>query len=206
MRNSIHLPARYYRALPIDNPGHESVVFDLDVSKTAFVGMHCWNIGCPDGPPVDMDYCVGMGWPEATEEAGRIMVEVIRPAMDAARNVGIQVCHMEWDWLDTQYPDMLSRRKKPEDEEAKKLPPERQKLLDRAHGPNYMGHSPLSQMRRAEVVSPIGDEPMFFYSDVFDEYLRERNIDTLIYTGFAADMCLLGHPLCHPSFRMDRRI
>ena len=52
--------------------------------------------------------------------------------------------------------------------------------------------SPLAQMRRAEVVSPLGDEPLVFYTDVLDEYLRSRGVETLIYMGFAADMCLLG--------------
>ena len=69
MNNKINLKARYYRAIPIDRPGYENVTFELSVSQTALVGMHCWNIGCPDGPPVDMKFCVGMGWPEATKEA-----------------------------------------------------------------------------------------------------------------------------------------
>ena len=87
--NALQLAARYYRALPIDRPRYEQVTLSLPVDKTALVGMHCWNIGCPDGPPVDLNYCVGMGWPQSTQEAGRIMAEVIRPAMDAARAIGM---------------------------------------------------------------------------------------------------------------------
>ncbi len=70
--------------------------------------------------------------------------------------------------------------------------PYQQEMLDRAHGVDYMERSPLAQMRRAEVVSPVGDEPLVFYTDVLDEYLRSRGVETLIYMGFAADMCLLG--------------
>ena len=186
--NALQLDARYYRALPIDRPGYEQVTLSLPVDKTALVGMHCWNIGCPDGPPVDVNYCVGMGWPQSTEEAGRIMAEVIRPAMDAARAIGMPVCHVETDWMDHHYPHIKSRRSG----ESGSVHPHQQEMLERAHGIGYMERSPLAQMRRAEIVSPVGDEPLFFYSDVLDEYLCSRGVDTLIYMGFAADMCLLG--------------
>lgn len=185
---TLQLAARYYRALPIDRPGYEPVTLRLPVDKTALVGMHCWNIGCPDGPPVDVNYCVGMGWPQATEEAGRIMVEVIRPAMDAARVIGMPVCHVETDWMDHQYPHIESRRS----DASESVHPRQRAMLERAHGGGYMEHSPLARMRRAEVAAPVGDEPLAFYSDVLDEYLRRRGVETLIYMGFAADMCLLG--------------
>ena len=188
MTTPLRLPARYYRALPIDGPGLEDVVLDLAVERTALVGMHCWNIGCPDGPPVDVDFCVGMGWPQSTAEAARIMAEVIRPAMDAARAVGLAVVHVESDWMDAQYPHIESRRRPDTGGRA----PEQQAILDRCHGVDYLSRSPLARMRRAEIVSPRGDEPLVFYSDVLDDHLRARGIDTLIYTGFATDMCVLG--------------
>ena len=186
--NTLQLDARYYRSTPTDSSGYEQVTLSLPVEKTALVGIHCWNIGCPDGPFTDVNYCVGMGWPQATREAGRIMAEVIRPAMDLARGIGMPVCHVETDWMDRQYPQVESRRT----EATGSVHPLRQELFERAHGVDYMQRSPLAKMRRAEIVSPVGDEPLMFYSDVLDEYLRERGVDTLIYMGFAADMCLLG--------------
>jgi len=189
MSATLKLNARYYRALPIDRPGHEPVTFDLPVKQTALIGMHCWNIGCPDGPPIDVNYCVDMGWPQSTAESYRIMVEVIRPAMDAARRVGLPVCHVEADWMDDKYPHIPSRRS----QRKSWTPTGRLKeMLDRAHGPDYLTRSPLAKMRRCEVVSPVGDEPMVFYTDQLDDYLKARGIDTLIYTGFATDMCVLG--------------
>jgi nicotinamidase-related amidase len=47
-------------------------------------------------------------------------------------------------------------------------------------------------MKRCEVVAPVGDEPLVFYTDQLDDYLKARQIETLIYTGFATDMCVLG--------------
>lgn len=188
MSRAIRLNTRYYRALPTDHPGYEQEVFELPVEKTALIGMHCWNIGCPDGPPVDVNYCVGMGWPEATAEAGRIMKEVIRPAMDAARGIGLPVCHVETDWMDTQYPEVPSRRR----HEAGPAASLQREMLERAHGRDYLKNSPLARMRRAQIVEPVGDEPLVFYTDQLDAYLKERGSETLIYTGFAADMCVLN--------------
>ena len=189
MDPTLKLDVRYYRARPVDRPGHESLALDLRADRTALVGMHCWNIGCPDGPPVDVDYCVGMGWPQATNEAWRIMSEVIRPAMDAAREAGILVCHVETDWMADRYPRIPSRRK----ECDSRSPSGRQaEMLDRAHGPNYLERSPLARMKRAETVSPVGDEPFVFYTDALDTILKRKDIDTLIYTGFATDMCILN--------------
>lgn len=189
-RPTLRLPVRHYRALPIDRAGHESEVLEIPRGQVALVGMHCWNIGCPDGPPVDMDFCVGMGWPQAAAEAWRIMQEVIRPAMDACRRAGVEVCHMETDWMDAQYPHLPTRRSA--------LPPYTPpstlagRMVERAHGADYMHRSPLAQMKRAALVSPVGVEPLFFYTDQLHEYLKERGISTLIYTGFATDMCVLG--------------
>ena len=199
---TLQLAARYYRSVPTDRAGYEEVTLSLPVDKTALVGLHCWNIGCPDGPATDSDYCVGMGWPQPTEEAARIMAEVIRPAMDLARSIGMAVCHVETDWMDRQYPHIESRRS----DAAASVHPVRQELFERAHGVDYMKRSPLAEMRRAEIVSPVGDEPLVFYSDVLDEYLSGRGIETLIYMGFATDMCLLGaeggaRPMLHRGYR-----
>ena len=189
MSATIKLNARHYRALPADRPGYEHEVMDLPVAQTALIGMHCWNIGFPDGPPVDVNYCVGMGWPQAAAEACRITEAVIRPAMDAARGIGLPVCHVEADWMDAHYPGIPSRRDR---SASRQLADTQQAMLDRAHGPDYMDRSPLARMRRARAVMPVGDEPMVFYSDQLDAYLKAHGIGTLIYTGFAADMCVLN--------------
>lgn len=183
----MRLKTRYYRALPIDTAGYEAEHFELPLDKTALVGMHCWNIGCADGPAVDMNFCVGIGWPQATREAGRIMADVIRPVMDAARRTGMAVCHVESDWMDGQYPHIESRR-----QALEALHPRHQAMEDRAHGKAYLRDSPLASMQRAALVAPQDDEPLVFYSDQLDTYLQTRGIETIFYTGFAADMCLLG--------------
>lgn len=187
-QHGMRLQVRYYRALPTDASGYEHEVLDLDINRTALVVVHCWNIGCPDGPAVDSNFCVGMGWPEAAGEAQRIMREVIRPTMDAARRSGLRVLHVEPDWMDAAYPHVPSRRASGLSIAAG---PHRE-MLDRAHGPDYLTQSPLASMRRCELVAPAGDEPLVFYSDQLDQALQEHGIRILVYAGFAADMCVLG--------------
>ena len=189
MSLTLSLNTRYYRALPIDAPGYESVHLELPVENTALIGMHCWNIGCPDGPAIDVNYCVGMGWPQATTEAARIITKVIRPAMDTARNIDMPICHVETDWMADQYPHIPSRKKETSQPELADLA---QAMRDRAHGPNYLTKSPLAKMKRSEAVSPIQNEPLVFYTDALDTYLKTHTITTLIYTGFATDMCILN--------------
>ena len=52
----------------------------------------------------------------------------------------------------------------------------------------------------------MGDEPLVFYTNQLDAYLQERGVETLIYTGFATDMCILnseggGRPMLRAGYR-----
>src|ERR1035438_7454058 len=102
---TLNLPGRYYRPIPLDAAGYETERLELDLAKTALVALHCWNIGCEDGPPIDRNYFVGMGSLESAREAGRIMRECIRPAMDAARQAGVLMCHVESELIARRHPE-----------------------------------------------------------------------------------------------------
>ena len=65
----LHLPYRYYRTIPLTQMGYAYDALDLDPARTALVVMHCWNIGCEGGPPIDDQFFVGMGSREAAVEA-----------------------------------------------------------------------------------------------------------------------------------------
>ncbi len=190
----LRVPGRYYRTLPIDDTGYETEMLELAAEKTAFVAMHCWDIGCEGGPDVDPQYCVGMGFPENLAEAERIMVEVIRPAMDAARAAGIAVCHIESDTIAAKHPEAqhdADAATEPVAQPPQVVPGWRQSMLHRAHGLDYATLSPYARMDRAQVVSPLPGEIYAYQTGQFDRLLRRRGIENLIYTGFATDMCIL---------------
>lgn len=193
---TLNFTGRYYRPIPLDQAGYEAEPLALDPHKTALVAMHCWNIGCEDGPPIDKDYFVGMGSLESYREAERIMRECIRPAMDAAREAGVLVCHVESELIARRHPEALADADPREvpDEARPVVPGWRKQMEDRFHGTAYATHSPLARMDRAKVVAPLPGEPFVFQSGQLDRALRRQGIENLVYAGFAADMCILRAP------------
>jgi nicotinamidase-related amidase len=192
----LNLLGRYFRPIPLDRTGFETEPLALDPRKTALVAMHCWNIGCEGGPPIDLDYFVGMGSLESFREAERIMSECIRPAMDAARKAGVLVCHVESELIARRHPEAQADADAPAtpDVEAPVVAGWRKRMEDRFHGKDYPTRSPLAGMDRARIVLPLPGEPFVYQTGQLDRVLRRHGIENLIYAGFATDMCVLRAP------------
>jgi nicotinamidase-related amidase len=192
----LQLTGTYYRPIPLDGAGYETEALALDPHKTALIAMHCWNIGCQDGPPIDKNFFVGMGSLESFREAERIMRERIRPAMDAARQAGVLVAHVECELIARRHPEALLDEDSPAvaDEGPPVVPGWRKKMEDRFHGKDYPTRSPLAGMDRAKITFPLPAEPFVYQTGQLDRALRRRGIENLIYTGFATDMCVLRAP------------
>ena len=211
MSRKLVLTGRYYRTIPIDTPGYEEETLELDADKTTFVGLHCWNIGCPDGPPVDRSFWVGMGFPATSEEAYRIMERYIRPAMDASRRAGITVSHVTSASIAEKHPEVQEDVDPPQQRPASSPPPVvpgyAARIAARNHGADYAIDSPYARMDRAEIVRPQPGEPYVYQTGQFDRMLRRRGIENLIYSGFATDMCLLRAPGgIEPMFGLGYRV
>ena len=193
----LRLMGRYYRTIPMDQAAYVTEAVELDAARTALVAMHCWNIGCPDGPALDNDYWVGMGFAQTHREAGRILREQIRPAMDAARRAGVAVAHVEAASIAALHPEAQEDVDPPAPAGAcppPVVPGWREKLAVRYHGADYATASPYTRMDRAEVAAPLPGEIYAFQTGQFDRLLRRRGIENLVYSGFAADMCVLRAP------------
>jgi nicotinamidase-related amidase len=196
----LRLPGRYYRTIPMEQAGYQDEPLELLADRTALVVMHCWNVGCEDGPPLDMNYWIGVGFPQTTVEAARIMGDVIRPAVDATRAAGVAVAHVEASFIAQRHEQAMQDLDPPAKAGAaeRSLPPVvpgwRQKMSDRFHGPDYMRLSPLANVDRARILEPLPGEIYVWQTDQFDRALRRRGIENLIYTGFCADMCVLRAP------------
>jgi len=186
------LKGRYYRTIPITRPGYIYENLELRESKTALVAMHCWNIGCEDGPQIDPNYWVGMGFPIAHREASRIMRNRIRPMMDAARDSSMLVCHVESEGIRQNRATPKRQGQPPSD--AAKPPSWREAIAWRSHGKHYATQSPLARMDRAKIVAPLPGEPLVFTTDELQACLTSKRVDNLIYCGFATDMCILRAP------------
>jgi len=198
---NLKLPGRYYRLRPIDAPGYETEPVELELEKTALISLHCWDIGCEGGPAIDVNYAVGLLFPQGLAEAERIMKEKIAPAIAAARAHGLLVAHVTNYSIAMKDPvaqeDMDPMPKTeinpliPGSSTAQPvIPGWAQYIHERAHGP-YLYNPPYSEMNTAKVVAPQPGDPYVFQTGQLHRALRKRGIENLIYTGFAADMCVL---------------
>jgi nicotinamidase-related amidase len=191
----LKLTGRRYRTIPLTDMRYVFEPWELDPAKTALVAMHCWNIGAECGPPLDPNYCVGMASYEATAEAGRIVRECIRPAMDACRRRGVAVVHVENNAIAAKHPEAQEETDPPPVASGTRPPPVvpgwRAGMVDRFHGPRYATESPYGRMDRIRLVAPEPGEIYAYQTAQLDRLLRRRGIENLVYCGFATDMCVL---------------
>ena len=197
----LNLATRYYRTLPITRMGYETETVELDPRRTALVALHCWDIGCDGGPAIDPNYYVGMGTLDSYREAVRILQECVRPAIDAARRAGVLVCHVEHPAIAAQFPQSREAVDPPppaavpaEPPRPRAVPGHVERMVARTFGQDYDTKSPYARMGRAKIVEPLPAEPVVYQTGQFDRILRQRGIENLIYSGFAADMCILRAP------------
>lgn len=215
MERILRLTGRYYRTIPTDQPGYVEEPLDLPADQTALVSLHCWNIGCPGGPPTDPRFWVGMGFAQTCDEEYRIMKEHIRPCLDAARAAGIAVFHVQAELIARRYPQWYHLEAdipQPQAAVAPASPPPAipgymERIIARSHGHDYANNPPYADMDFPEICAPLPGEPIVHQSAQFDRHLRKRGIVNLIYAGFATDMCILNAPGgMGPMFSLGYRV
>ncbi|HXG24554.1 MAG TPA: cysteine hydrolase family protein [Chthonomonadales bacterium] len=195
---TITLPVRFYRAVPSSNPqGYVEEPWKLDLAKTAFVELHCWNVGCPGGPPVPEDYWVDMGSPQNHALGWCVITEQLVPALQAARQIGMAVVHVQPESIGNRYPHLQPPIPEPAAPHGKGRGPisdHASRRASRVHGEGFMEWEGWKQLDIAEPVKPIAGETMIVTTDQFDVWLRGKGIDTLLYTGFCTNLCILDSP------------
>jgi len=212
MSRILRLTGRYYRTVPQDAAGYAQEELALDAGHTAFIPLHCWDIGCPGGPATDPQFCVGMGHHTTLAAAYEVMRDYIRPALDAARAAGLGVYHVQCESIAARYPQWFECDADPVaagsgEPAPEAIPGHRDAILFRSHGRDYMTRSPLTDMDIAEIVAAMPNEPVVHQGAQFDRMLRRRGIVNLVYTGFATDMCILSAPGgVGPMFSLGYRV
>ena len=210
----LRLPVRYYTIGRVYGPGMPASGREGPHEKTlagpakyfGLVSVHCWNVGEASGP-----YPIPAGarprgeagdWVLAARE---IMSQRIRPAMEVARAAGVAVFHVAQSTYAGRYPSYAKIAKNPE-----LKPPERSEPYDRCvrprsrdeqwadeYGPDFAGavwETHPEAFDIAAAVRPLGDEPVVTDGWQLNGLCRRLEIDTLIYVGFMADICLVNIP------------
>jgi nicotinamidase-related amidase len=200
------LPVRFWRAVPSRNPdGHITETWDIDLARVCFVSMHAWNIGCPGGPPVPEEFWVDMGSPQNHDAGWEIIVNEVAPSLEAARAAGLTVVHVQPETIGDRYPERQPPRTDREHHAAATIPTQKpvsrgpisdhaSQRAERVHGAGFGAWDGWKGLDFAETLRPIGSEPVVVADDQWDDWLRTRGIDTLIYVGFCTNLCILDAP------------
>jgi nicotinamidase-related amidase len=195
----IDLPVRYYCAVPSPRPkGLQEVIWTLEVARTALIELHCWNVGFPGSPPVPEDYWVFMGSPQNHERMVGVVTHVIAPLLNAGRSAGMPIVHVQPDSVVRRYPELEPPRPaRPPGPAAPAPPPVSSDAARRSAGVHGEGYMEWEGWQRLDVAPPVRPRPgdvLIATTEQFDAWLREREITTLLYTGFCTNLCILDSP------------
>ena len=194
---NIQLSVRFYSAVPTSNPvGLVEEHWTLDIQKTAFIELHCWNIGCPGGITVPEDYWVFEGSPQNHKYMWQVVNEEIAPSLETARRIGMPVVHVQGENIGKRYLHL-----QPPMPPAQAPQPGHGPISDhfvqrqnRVHGEGFIKWNEWQNLDVADVVKPQDGDVLVVTTDQFDAWLRSRGIDTLLYTGFSTNLCILDSP------------
>jgi len=210
--NTLRLPIRYYRLGRIYGPGMpdcgpegpQEKLLERPVSQVGFVAVHCWNLGEATGPyTIGADaHCPGQA-ADWVPTAHQIIAERIKPAMDAARKAGITVFHVATSRYAPRYPTYARIAADPDLQspvpqvkcEGCVRPRTKEEQWRDVLGPTFPGavwdtHPDAFDI--AEAVRPLPSEPVLLGGWQLNGLCRRRDIDTLFYVGFMADICLMN--------------
>jgi len=211
---ALRLPVRYFQIARLYGPGmppsgregYHQRILQKPAGRLGLVSVHCWNLGEADGPyPIGTDaHCPGEAadWVPTAHE---IIRECIAPVMRAAREAGVTVFHLAQHIYAPKYPQYRQIAEDPElkppsppadCERCVRPRPVQEQWADEYGeafpGPVWVTHKEKFDI--AEAVRPKDDEPVVTDGWQLNGLCRRRDIDTLLYVGFMADLCLVNIP------------
>lgn len=210
----LSLPVRFYQIARLYGPGMPASgveglhrrVLEKPLGQVGLVLVHCWNLGESDGPyPIESDaHCPGetADWVPTAHE---IVRDRIRPALDAARRAGIAVFHLAQHTYAPKYAtyrrivedDGLNLPGPPSAVEGCVRPRPVEVQWADEYGADFPGPVWVTHKDEFDIARPVrpeGDEPVIVDGWQLNGLCRRQNIDTLLYAGFMADLCLVNIP------------
>ncbi len=216
----LKLPLRHYTISRLYGPGmppsgqeglHEKLL-EKPVHQVGLVNVHCWNLGEQSGPyPIGPDaHCPGepADWVPTAHE---IVAHKIKPVLEAARAIRMPVFHLAQHVYAPRYPQYHQiandpTLQSPFTEQTTGAEPAfegcvrpwtvDEKWRDQ-YGPDFPGAVWITHADRfdiAEAVRPLPNEHVYLNGWQLNGLCRRMDIDTLIWVGFMADLCLLNIP------------
>ena len=191
---TLHIQGRYYRLHPPEGfLGHAEQPLALETGKTAFLVVDVYGLGFSDddeGKPHDYPSLSSTATVSAEKE---IVVNHIRPALDAARRAGLPIIY-----VNNSAPRIEIGRS-----ELGRLTRRCSDMEWDAWGseegvdPREYVYGPSTALKFSKVMEPRPGDYFIrkhaysgFFQTRLDGLLRHLGIQTLVCVGFALDMCL----------------
>ena len=218
--HAIYLTTRSYSLI---KSSYYYTDLELDPKELALIIIHPWNIGSPNGPPYPEEFALFMGSRENTELANKIMREKIAPVIEWARNKNIKVIYVMPNRVVENF---YSQSRLPQpyleipDNPTVNIPfhsmpgtfPDNYGDIrdNTTHGAGYNTWDGWKDLAISSYISPQ-DGDIIVSGDYdgprIDKWLRDNDINTLLYAGFATNRCVTVDPIgMHDMFRRHYRL
>jgi nicotinamidase-related amidase len=210
--NYLEMPVRFYQIGQLYGPGmkpsgkeglHEQIM-RKPINRIGLVLVHTWNLGEEDGPyPIKSDDRLPGQVADWVPMAREIIANRIRPVLKAARDADVRVFHLAQSVYAPRYPQYLEISKDPELQspgqgrpfEVSVNPRSVDEMWQTEYGPDFPGPVWVTHSERfdiAKVLRPLPEEAVVLNGWQLNGLCRRYGIDTLIYAGFMADLCLVN--------------
>lgn len=189
----IQINGRYFRKYPIGTPlGHADRELSLTADDTAFVLVDVYGLGFDAHPepeaapepavvPIDRDH------------KRRVIVERVRPALDAARAAGFPVVYVT-----NSAPRIALARSAYAEHKRDTLRVDKDSFYaEQDVDPREYHHGPAKTLSYSDVIAPRPGDYFIrkhvhsgFFDTRLDTLLRNLGCRNLVFVGFALDACL----------------
>lgn len=188
----LQLPLRHYRAYPQrDFLGHACESVEFDTSKMAFVVVDVYGLGYSDEDDIPHQRSASDFW--TVDQEKRVNEERIKPALDAARVLGLPIIYVSNSAprIALHNNELIKQLKRSIDFDWEV------NCAEDTIDPLEYHHGPSKFLKYSKILEPQPQDYFIrklYYSGFkdtrMDTLLRDLNVKTLVFVGFAADVCL----------------
>ncbi len=205
---TIRIKGRYYRMYPGDKfLGYAEKEFALDPSETVFLLVDVYGLGF-DPQKTEASQWSGMVSEQSIGRERDIVVNHIRPALDAARQVGLPIVYAA-----NSAPRVAIEKSAYHEEKQSTLEFDTPVMYAEDNIDPLEYHcGPSNVLKYSEVIAPRPTDYFIrkhvhsaFFDTRLDTLLRNLGCKTLVCVGFALDMCL-GNTMIDALWRNYRVI
>lgn len=191
---SINISGRFYRMYPSEKfLGHAEKMLELDIATTVFLVVDVYGLGADEIDEETKKTWSGLVSTRSTEPHDRIIVENLRPALDAARRAGLPIVYVS-----NSAPRIALNHSAYQEQKTDTLQVNKDELYSEDNiDPLEYHHGFSKVLKYSDVIKPQPTDYYIrkhthsgFFDTRLDSLLRNLRCETLVCVGFALDMCL----------------